>query len=142
MSETTLRIGELARRARVGVDTIRYYEKLGLLAPAARTRSGYRSFEPGSARRLRFIRHAQELGFTLEEIGELLALRLAPGGSCDKVRARAAERLVVIEHKLAHLVSLRDALATLVAACDERQPTAECPILEALDKENGDEPHH
>jgi DNA-binding transcriptional MerR regulator len=88
MSAKTFRIGELAKWTHVPVDTIRYYEKLGLLAPAVRTRSGYRSFGPASAERLRFIRHAQGLGFTLEEIGELLELRLEPGGSCPEVRAR------------------------------------------------------
>lgn len=142
MSEKTLRIGELAKRAHVPIDTIRYYEKIGLLSPAARTRSGYRSFNPHSAERLRFIRHAQDLGFTLEEIGELLELRLEPRGSCDEVRARAAERLAVIERKLAHLESMRDALDKLVAACESREPTAECPILEALDQEIDDEADH
>ena len=142
MSAKTFRIGELAKWTHVPVDTIRYYEKLGLLAPAVRTRSGYRSFERDSAERLRFIRHAQDLGFSLEEIGELLELKLEAGGSCDEVRGRASERLAVIERKLAHLEGMRDALAALVAACESREPTAECPLLEALDQEDDDEARH
>ena len=142
MSAKTFRIGELAKWTHVPVDTIRYYEKLGLLAPAVRTRSGYRSFGPASAERLRFIRHAQDLGFSLEEIGELLELKLEAGGSCDEVRGRASERLAVIERKLAHLESLREILAALVADCDAREPSAECPILEALNREDEDETHY
>ena len=143
MSEKALRIGDLAKRARVPIDTIRYYEKLGLLTPSARTSSGYHTFEPESAHRLRFIRHAQELGFTLEGIGELLALRLERGAACEEVRARAAERLALIERKLSRLGQMRDALAELVTACDARRPTGECPILESLARgDEDDETHH
>jgi len=139
MNGTVLRIGELARRARVPADTIRYYEKIGLLAPPDRTRSGYRSFDDGAVTRLRFIRRAQDLGFTLEEIGALLTLRVGHGASCAEVRVRATARLTVIERKIERLERMRRGLTELIADCGRRRPSADCPILEALGGENDGE---
>ncbi|MFN7943115.1 MAG: heavy metal-responsive transcriptional regulator [Thermoanaerobaculia bacterium] len=130
----TLSIGQLARLAGVRVDTVRYYERRGLLPRAGRRPSGYRAFPPDSGRRLRFVRHAQELGFTLEEIRELLALRVDRRRSCADVRALATEKLAEIDGKLERLQGIRTALASLAAACSGRGPTSECPLLEALDQ--------
>jgi DNA-binding transcriptional MerR regulator len=94
-----LRIGQVARRTGLSVETIRYYERLGLVAEAARTPSGYRQFEPEVVERLRFVQRAQALGFSLEEIRELLELRLSPGGHAADVRRRAEAKLDDIRAK-------------------------------------------
>lgn len=142
MEGTDLRIGELARRSGVSIDTIRYYEREGLLPLAPRTAGGYRRYAPSAAARLRFIRHAQEVGFSLDEIGELLALRRRRRGSCDAVRAKAGERLVAIERKLARLERMRAALVELVATCESGGADGDCPLLEALEREDRDgRPH-
>jgi MerR family copper efflux transcriptional regulator len=139
---TELRIGELAQRSGVSIDTIRYYERQGLLPRAPRTAGGYRRYSPSAAARLRFIRHAQEVGFSLDEIGELLALRRRKRAPCDAVRATASERLVAIERKLARLERMRAALVELVATCESGGADGDCPLLEALGPEEADEPSH
>lgn len=128
-----LRIGEVAAAADLSVETIRYYERLGLIREAARTASGYRQFEPAVVRRLRFIRRAKELGFSLEEIRELLELRADPEASASDVQELARANLAEIEDKLADLTRLRDALLAVSCTCDGRGPMTECPILDALD---------
>jgi Cu(I)-responsive transcriptional regulator len=138
MPELGLRIGELARRAGVSIDTIRYYERAGLLPPSPRSAAGYRSFAPTAALRLRFIRRAQELGFSLEEISDLLALRRRGRRSCAAVRAKAAERLAAIDRKRAQLDRMRAALAALVASCELDGRDEDCPLLEALGEEGDD----
>ncbi len=129
---TRLTIGELASRAGVNRETVRYYERRRLLARPARTMAGYRIFPDDAVDRLRFIKHAQALGFALEEIRELLGLRLDERGSCDKVRLRAARKLSDVEAKIAALKRIHRALAELLAACETRRPTAPCPILQSL----------
>ena len=130
-----LTIGELAQRAGVGVPTVRYYERKGLLpAPMRRASSGYREYGQQDERRLRFILRAKELGFALEEIAGLLQLRVTPGTDCAAVRFRAAGKLVDVKSRIAELERLRDALANLVAACPASGPVAQCTILDALDK--------
>ncbi len=133
-----MRIGELARRAGVRVDTVRYYEKEGLLGPVARRPSGYREFSEDSVRRIRFVKRAQELGFTLREIHDLLQLKIEAGASCGDVRDRAEEKLVEVRRKLAHLRAIETTLEGLVAACGDARPIGECPILESLDQESGE----
>ncbi len=128
-----LTIGELARRAGVNRETVRYYERRKLLPRPARSLAGYRVFSDDAVDRLLFIRHAQALGFTLNEIRELLGLRLGERSSCDEARARAARKLSDVEAKIAALERMRSALAGLVAACKARRPTAPCPILESLE---------
>jgi MerR family copper efflux transcriptional regulator len=130
-----LTIGELAKRGGVNLETVRYYERKGLLPKPPRSASGYRSFPPDAVRRLRFIRQAQELGFSLKEIEELLALRAAPGSTLADVRERAAAKIEDIDGKIKRLRAMREALVRLTAACCGRGPVVECPILESLDSE-------
>jgi Hg(II)-responsive transcriptional regulator len=127
-----LSTGQLARRAGVGVETVRFYEREGLLAEPGRKASGYRQYEEESVTRLRFIRRAKELGFTLKDIKELLSLRHGPGAPCASVRAKAEAKIEAIELKIRTLRRMKQALARLTAACGERGG-AECPILETLD---------
>ena len=133
-----LTIGELAQRAQLGAETLRYYERLGLLAPEQRTASGYRLYAPQALERLDFIRRAQALGFSLADIGELLALHARPEADMGAVRAIAAHRLAEIDAKLDDLQRMKAGLRTLLDACPGHGPTAQCPILAALQdkKEN------
>lgn len=128
-----LTIGRVARSAGLAIDTVRYYEREGLLQKPARTPSGYRQYSADAVARLRFIRQAKELGFTLAEIRELLALKVAPGKSCADVRARAQAKIADVEQRIAQLDRMKRALVKLAAACSGRGPTSECPILEALE---------
>ena len=134
-----LTIGQLASHAGVGVETIRFYEREGLLAEPERKPSGYRQYPREVVRRVRFIRHAKELGFTLKEIQELLELRVDPQSSCGDVRERAAGKIADIEERIASLGRMKAALERLERSCRGRGPTSECPILEELDRE---EPGH
>lgn len=127
-----LRIGQVARTTGLSVETIRYYERLGLIGEAARTPSGYRQFEPDVVRRLRFVQRAQALGFSLEEIRELLELRLSPAASATEVREKADAKLSEIEAKLSDLRRMRRALKELTRSCCGNGPTSDCPILDAL----------
>lgn len=126
-------IGKVARDAGLAIDTVRYYEREGLLQKPARTPSGYRQYSADAVARLRFIRQAKELGFTLSEIRELLALRVAPGKSCADVRSRAEAKIADVEQRIAQLDRMRRALVKLAAACSGRGPTSDCPILEAME---------
>ncbi|MEA3245825.1 MAG: heavy metal-responsive transcriptional regulator [Gemmatimonadota bacterium] len=127
-----LTIGKLASAAGVNTQTIRYYERAGLFPVAARSPGGYRQFGPDELRRLRFIRRAQGLGFSLAEIRELLALRVHDPRSCGTVARRVHQKIVATEQKIRELQGLLKALTRLGAACDARERTADCPILEAL----------
>lgn len=128
-----LTIGRVARDAGLAIDTVRYYEREGLLQKPARTPSGYRQYSPDAVRRLQFIRQAKELGFTLSEIRGLLTLKVAPGKSCADVRAHAEAKIADVEQRIAQLGRMKRALAKLANACSGRGPTSECPILEALE---------
>ena len=130
-------IGRLARAAGVKVDTVRYYERIGLLPQAARSESGYRLYGDADLRQLRFVRGAQALGFSLDEIATLLQVVNAEGDRAQ-VRALAAGRLADLEHELAALRARRDRLQELVQACAGHGTVAECPIIEAvIDAEPG-----
>ncbi len=133
-AESGLTIGALADAAGVGRETVRFYERKGLLPDPPRTASGYRDYPPGSVERLRFIRRAQGLGFTLEEIAELLALRVDEVAACGTVEARAREKLTKVAQKLTELRRMKRALERLVDACEAREPTSDCPILEELEE--------
>ena len=133
-----LTIGQVARRAEVGVETVRFYERQGLLVEPPRKESGYRQYTEDVVARLRFIRRAKELGFTLKEIAELLALRLDPDTSCAEVRGRAKAKIDDIDAKIQDLQRMRQALDKLVASCRGRGPISDCPILDALDNERED----
>jgi MerR family copper efflux transcriptional regulator len=126
-------IGTLAKRAGVSIDTVRYYEKSGLLAPEARLPSGYRRYSDTQVSRLRFIRRAQELGFTLKDIRELLGL--SKQRDVAKVKRAAEKKLEEVEQRLIALTRVRDGLATLVATCPGHGRAADCPILKALGEE-------
>jgi MerR family mercuric resistance operon transcriptional regulator len=130
-----LTIGQLAKQAGVGVETIRFYEREGLLSEPERRPSGYRQYPHEVVRRVRFIRHAKELGFTLKEIQELLELRVDPQSSCADVRRRASDKIADIEGRIASLERMRKALESLARKCRGRGPTTDCPILEELDRE-------
>ncbi|MGH8648928.1 MAG: MerR family DNA-binding protein, partial [Burkholderiales bacterium] len=103
-----------------------------LLEKPARSASGYRHYRPDVVARLRFIRQAKELGFSLREIKELLSLRVEAGRSCGDVRARAERKIADVEQRVATLMRMKRALAKLASSCSGRGPTSECPILEAL----------
>ncbi len=131
-----LKTSEVAKSGGVNVETIRYYERRGLLPRPARTPTGYRTFGADAVRRLRFIKHAQELGFSLKEIKELLALRVDARTSCADVRKRAEAKIADIDQKLRALRAMKRALMLLTAACVGRGPVSACPILESLDQES------
>src|SRR3989441_4257151 len=131
-----LRTSDVAKQGGVNLETIRYYERRGLLPKPPRTPAGNRAFGADAVRRLRFIRHAQELGFSLREVKELLALRVDTRTSCADVRKRAEAKLADIDQKLRALRAMKRALVRLTAACVGRGPVSACPILESLDAED------
>jgi len=130
-----MRSSQVAARAGVNVQTLRYYERRGLLAEPERSESGYRSYEVGAVRTVRFVKRAQALGFTLEEIDSLL--QLAGGGpeSCDAAKALATEKLAQLERKIADLVAMRGSLRQLVATCERARDHRECPLLDVIGQE-------
>ena len=129
----SLGIGQLAKRGGVGIDTVRYYERNGLLEPRGRLASGYRRYGELEVARLRFIRRAQALGFTLKEVKELLAL--SAQRDVGRVKRSAQAKLRDVETRIADLVRVRDGLATLIDACPGHGRAADCPILRALSEE-------
>ncbi|SEJ48476.1 heavy metal-responsive transcriptional regulator [Frateuria terrea] len=133
--QAALTIGAVAKRAGVAIDTIRYYEREGLLPEPTRRPSGYRSYGEGTVAQLRFIRRAKNLGFTLEEIRELLALSADRQRGVKAVRQRAQRRLADIEARIAELERVRAGLAELVEACPGHGAPEQCPILRALSGE-------
>lgn len=130
-----MKIGELARRASVPIDTVRYYERQGLLPQPPRQPSGYRSFQTSDVVRLSFIKRAKALGFTLDEIRELLALSSRREDDMGSLKQAATQKLAGVEAKLAELTRIRDGLRTLVAACPGHGALDACPILHALDED-------
>lgn len=130
-----LTIGQLAKEAGVGVETIRFYEREGLLAKPRRSPSGYRQYPPEAAGRVKFLRRAQWLGFTLKDAQELLALRDDPDADRASVREKAADKLADIEERIAELQAMRVELARLLTACRGAGPAAGCPIIAAIDVE-------
>ena len=133
MPREQLRIGEVASKAGVNIQTLRYYERRGLLEAPERSASGYREYPQEAVRLIRFIKRAQDLGFSLNEIKDLIALRDARGRKRSEVRARAEAKTRYIDQKLAQLQAMRSALSTLVESCGCRDGRPTCPILEALD---------
>jgi MerR family mercuric resistance operon transcriptional regulator len=130
-----LTIGQVAKRAGIGIETVRFYERQGLLQKPERKPSGYRQFDQGIVARLRFIRRAKVLGFTLHEIKELLSLKLDPSTTCADVKNRAEAKIADIEAKIDSLTRMKQALVRLTKACRGRGATSDCPILDALDGE-------
>lgn len=126
-----MNIGMLARQAGVPIDTIRYYEKLRLIPPASRSAAGYRIYDDADVRRLRFIRRAKELGFSLEDVAGLLDLSQR-GDDMAEVRTMAGEKIQLIDEKIAQLQRVRAALAEKVALCPGHGALVDCPIMAAL----------
>lgn len=125
-----LTIGKLAKACGVKTDTVRYYERLGLLAPVERSESGYRKYGTDNVKHLNFVRRAQGLGFTLEEIRELLELSEKPEADCGDVRERARGKITDIERRIADLAAMKTALSELAEFCPgEGKPLSECNIL-------------
>ncbi len=131
----TLSIGQLAKAANVGIEAIRFYEKRGLVHSPERTAAGYRRFPQNAVDRLRFIRRAKHLGFTLEEISELLNLHDDPNSDRASVKSMTKSKLKQIEQKLADLERMRKVLSGLSAECSGHGPVSGCPIIEALSKD-------
>lgn len=130
-----LRIGEVAGRAGVNLRTIHYYERCGLLPAPPRTASNYRVYPEEVVLRVRFIKRARELGFTLSEIKELLLLRVDPRSRSIDVRTRAEAKVKDIDARIQTLQGMRRALSTLIAQCSGKGPVSQCPILQALEAE-------
>jgi len=127
---TELTIGKLAAAAGVNIETVRYYQRLGLLDEPERPRTGYRRYSQQQAKRLHFIKRAQGLGFTLSEVGGLLKLDTAC--LCADTRALAARKLALIEQRMADLAAIREALTALIQQCDAGDGRDNCPIIDVL----------
>ncbi len=132
-----LTIGKVARLAGVGVETVRFYERKELIAEPPRLESGYRQYPEEAVSRIRFIRRAKELGFSLSEIGELLSLRSDPKASCADVKARTESKIRDVGAKIRSLQRMKRALTKFSSACTGKGVITECPILEALDDQKG-----
>ena len=127
-----MKIGELAKHSGVGIDSIRFYEREGLLPPPQRLASGYRIYDDGDLQRLQFVRRAKALGFTLSEIVELLALSRHANEDMAAMKAAAQQKLADIDARLADLTRIRDGLSVLIDACPGHGELTRCPILNAL----------
>jgi MerR family mercuric resistance operon transcriptional regulator len=129
----TLTIGQVAKQAGVNIETVRYYERQGLIPEPPRRTSGYRQYSSDFVKRIQFIKRAQALGFSLKEITELLDLRIEPHTACDEVRSRAEQKVAAIEKKIQTLERMKQVLDELIVACNHRALTSKCPILTTLD---------
>jgi Hg(II)-responsive transcriptional regulator len=129
----TLTIGQLAKEAGVNVQTVRYYERRGLLPEPPRSESGYRKYPLADVGRIGFIRRAQGLGFTLGEVEELLSLRVDPGATPGDVRGRVEQKIAHVESKLGELERIHRALVQMASSCDAHGPLEDCAFMEALD---------
>lgn len=129
-------IGQVARRACVGVETVRFYEREGLLEEPVRRASGYRQYSEEAVKQIRFIKRAQQLGFSLKEIQELLTLRVDGQTSCEQVKERAEAKIVSVEQKIAELQRMRQALLQVASLCSGGDPSSRCPMLDALDHDS------
>ncbi len=130
--EVPLKIGDVARLAELSIDTVRYYEREGLLGRVRRTSAGQRQYDGEVVRRLAFVRRATALGFSLAEVKGLLGLRVSARTPCERVRERALSKLADIDQRIAELQAMRDALARLAHNCDEPSATGTCPFLDEL----------
>jgi len=123
----------VAKGAAVGIETVRFYEREGLIEKPPRRDSGYRTYPADTVDRVWFIKRAKELGFSLKEIKELMALRIAPGTTCGQIRKRAEDKIEDIEDKISSLQRMKQALRKLTAACGGKGSVSDCPILDALE---------
>jgi DNA-binding transcriptional MerR regulator len=132
--QVVMRIGQVARDADVNVQTLRFYERQGLLPAARRQLSGYRQYTPDTVRLVRFIKRAQELGFSLRDVKELIELRRSSPRSCAAVREAAARKAADVAGKIRHLTAMQAALQRLTDACGDAAGVR-CPIIDALNDE-------
>jgi Hg(II)-responsive transcriptional regulator len=134
MERESLKTGEVAAQAGVNVQTLRYYERRGLLKEPARRASGYRDYPQDAVQLIRFIKRAQDLGFTLSEIEDLLRLRADQDSACAEVKSAAEVKIEDIERRIRHLRAMKRALSLLVVSCATEGSARHCPLLEALDE--------
>ncbi|SHG39544.1 MerR family transcriptional regulator, mercuric resistance operon regulatory protein [Fodinibius roseus] len=132
---TTYKIGEVARRASVNKETVRYYEKRELIPKPDRRRSGYRIFTQRHIDQIKFIKRSQELGFTLSEIQELLELRMDEDTTCSEIKSEAQEKYQDVVEKIEDLQRIKNTLVNLIDSCAGEGPKGDCPILVALEGE-------
>ena len=130
---TVFSIGQVARLSGVGVETIRFYEREGLLEVPARRASGYRQYSQEAVTQIRFIKRAKLLGFSLKEIRELLTLRVDAETECAQVKERAVAKLAEVEEKIVELQHMRQALLQVASLCAGEDPKSRCPMLDVLD---------
>ena len=135
MSTIRMTIGQAAHAAGVSPDTLRYYERVGLLLPVPKAANGYRSYDSDTLRRVRFIRHAQQVGFTLEEARTLMQFQGSPCACCQDVRTVAIAKRQELDHKVRMMAAMSQALGALIDACvDDAASLGDCPILGALEQ--------
>jgi Hg(II)-responsive transcriptional regulator len=128
-----VRTSEVAARAQVNTQTLRYYERRGLLPEPERTQSGYRAYTAEAVRVVRFVKRAQQLGFSLNDIEELLHLAEGGPASCEEARTMASARIADLQRRIEELAGMRDALARLIDSCDQPRTERDCPILRDLE---------
>ncbi|MCA9215934.1 MAG: heavy metal-responsive transcriptional regulator [Planctomycetales bacterium] len=133
-----MRIGEVAKQTNVGIETIRYYEREGLLAEPQRKPSGYRQYDVSVVARLQFIRRSKELGFTLAEIKELLGLWFDANTRCEHVRQRAEQKIADIEGKVKSLHKMKRSLKKIIKQCESKESKDDCPLWIGLDDSRED----
>lgn len=131
----TLSIGQVAKKSGVSVQTIRYYERFGLIPQVSRRRSGYRQYPADVVTRIKFIKQAQKAGFLLREIDELLSLKVQPGITCQAIKNRTQKKIDELDDKIRQAKRIRQSLVTLAESCSGSGPTSECPILSAFEVE-------
>ncbi len=129
-----LRIGEVANKSHVGVETVRFYEREGLIALPKRNVSGYRQYSESAIKQIQFIKHAKTLGFSLKEIRELIKLKSTSDARCKSIKSTAKAKIADIQEKIDALKRMKMALEPLVAQCKSSDPISDCPILNALDE--------
>jgi DNA-binding transcriptional MerR regulator len=131
----TMKIGELAKRSHIGIETIRYYEREGLLLAPQRRPSGYRQYDESTVERLEYIRRAKGLGFTLAEIRELLELSFVASAGCDHIRQRAEAKVADIDEKVRSLQLMKRSLGKIVQQCRTKNSTDDCPLVHKSKKQ-------
>ena len=135
MLDGRMTIGQVAKRAGVNADTLRFYERQGIIAPARRNDANYRVYEEDAVRRVRFVKHAQGIGFSLAEIKELLGLHMSRDARCSDVRDKAMAKIEDLDNRMRSLQDMRRVLEDLTGQCPGNgTPASECPILDALDE--------
>lgn len=136
MNSNTYKIGKTAELAGVNRETIRYYERIKMISPPARRRSGYREFSQIHIDQIRFIKRAQDLGFTLAEIKELLELKVDDNTTCSEIKEQAEEKYRDVIGKIEDLTRIKKTLIHLIDSCSGEGPKGDCPILGALEGES------